>query len=158
MEERVDIDPRRLEELRRRALRGRIRSGGSREAETRRIGNAGSAAMRPDELQRRALREFIATGLTSIERTFVLLQYVEGMTTREISATLDLSESSVDKMRRSIFERIRTQAGRMLAIESSAGCPKATAAYRPSAPRKHHVTVRRGAGGKKRLRRIRGKR
>lgn len=61
------------------------------------------------ELQRRDLRELITKGLTRAERLIVILYYYEGMTMKEIGATLDLSESRVSQMHSSILARLKAQ-------------------------------------------------
>src|SRR5262249_48165266 len=45
------------------------------------------------EMQRRDLKDLITKGLSRAERLIVILYYYEGMTMKEIGATLDLSES-----------------------------------------------------------------
>lgn len=59
------------------------------------------------ELQRRDLKELITRGLTRAERLIVILYYYEGMTMKEIGATLDLSESRVSQMHSSILQRLK---------------------------------------------------
>lgn len=61
------------------------------------------------EIQRRDLRELITRGLTRAERLIVILYYYEGMTMKEIGATLDLSESRVSQMHSSILLRLKAQ-------------------------------------------------
>ncbi len=61
------------------------------------------------ELQRRDLRELMTKGLSRAERLIVVLYYYEGMTMKEIGATLDLSESRVSQMHSSILLRLRAQ-------------------------------------------------
>lgn len=61
------------------------------------------------ELQRRDLRELITKGLSRAERLIVILYYYEGMTMKEIGATLDLSESRVSQMHSSILARLKAQ-------------------------------------------------
>jgi RNA polymerase sigma factor for flagellar operon FliA len=61
------------------------------------------------ELQRRDLRELITKGLSRAERLIVVLYYYEGMTMKEIGATLDLSESRVSQMHSSILARLKAQ-------------------------------------------------
>ena len=71
-------------------------------------------------LQRRDLRELITKGLTRAERLIVILYYYEGMTMREIGATLDLSESRVSQMHTSILLRLKAQMQhRMLELEET---------------------------------------
>lgn len=61
------------------------------------------------DLQRRDLKELITKGLTRAERLIVILYYYEGMTMKEIGATLDLSESRVSQMHSSILARLKAQ-------------------------------------------------
>ncbi|MDX2148775.1 MAG: FliA/WhiG family RNA polymerase sigma factor [Planctomycetota bacterium] len=61
------------------------------------------------EMQRRDLRELITKGLSRAERLIVILYYYEGMTMKEIGATLDLSESRVSQMHSSILLRLKAQ-------------------------------------------------
>ena len=60
-------------------------------------------------LQRKDLRELITRGLTRAERLIVILYYYEGMTMKEIGATLDLSESRVSQMHSLILLRLKAQ-------------------------------------------------
>ncbi len=59
------------------------------------------------ELQQRDLKELLTKGLTRAERLIVILYYYEGMTMKEIGATLDLSESRVSQMHSSILQRLK---------------------------------------------------
>ena len=61
------------------------------------------------EMQRRDLKEMITKGLSRAERLIVILYYYEGMTMKEIGATLDLSESRVSQMHSSILARLKAQ-------------------------------------------------
>ncbi|RMH13425.1 MAG: FliA/WhiG family RNA polymerase sigma factor [Planctomycetota bacterium] len=61
------------------------------------------------ELQQRDLKELITKGLSRAERLIVVLYYYEGMTMKEIGATLDLSESRVSQMHSSILQRLKVQ-------------------------------------------------
>ncbi len=61
------------------------------------------------EMQRRDLKELITKGLSRAERLIVILYYYEGMTMKEIGATLDLSESRVSQMHSSILARLKAQ-------------------------------------------------
>ena len=60
-------------------------------------------------MQRKDLRELITKGLSRAERLIVVLYYFEGMTMKEIGATLDLSESRVSQMHSSILARLKVQ-------------------------------------------------
>lgn len=60
-------------------------------------------------MQRRDIKELITKGLSRSERLIIILYYFEGMTMREIGATLDLSESRVSQMHSSILARLRVQ-------------------------------------------------
>ncbi len=69
-----------------------------------------SAQVNPvKELQRKDLKELITKGLSRAERLIVILYYYEGMTMKEIGATLDLSESRVSQMHSSILARLKAQ-------------------------------------------------
>lgn len=61
------------------------------------------------DVQRRDLRDLITKGLSRAERLIVILYYYEGMTMKEIGATLDLSESRVSQMHSSILARLKAQ-------------------------------------------------
>ncbi|QOJ01938.1 MAG: FliA/WhiG family RNA polymerase sigma factor [Phycisphaeraceae bacterium] len=61
------------------------------------------------DVQRRDLKELITKGLSRSERLIVILYYYEGMTMKEIGATLDLSESRVSQMHSSILLRLKAQ-------------------------------------------------
>jgi RNA polymerase sigma factor for flagellar operon FliA len=61
------------------------------------------------DIQRRDLRDLITKGLSRSERLIVVLYYYEGMTMKEIGATLDLSESRVSQMHSSILARLKSQ-------------------------------------------------
>jgi RNA polymerase sigma factor for flagellar operon FliA len=61
------------------------------------------------EMQRRDLKDMITKGLSRAERLIVILYYYEGMTMKEIGATLDLSESRVSQMHSSILARLKAQ-------------------------------------------------
>ncbi len=61
------------------------------------------------EMQRRDLQDMITRGLSRAERLIVILYYYEGMTMKEIGATLDLSESRVSQMHSSILLRLKAQ-------------------------------------------------
>jgi RNA polymerase sigma factor for flagellar operon FliA len=61
------------------------------------------------EIQRRDLRDLITRGLSRAERLIVILYYYEGMTMKEIGATLNLSESRVSQMHSSILLRLKSQ-------------------------------------------------
>lgn len=61
------------------------------------------------EVQRRDLKDLITKGLSRAERLIVILYYYEGMTMKEIGATLDLSESRVSQMHTSILLRLKAQ-------------------------------------------------
>jgi RNA polymerase sigma factor for flagellar operon FliA len=61
------------------------------------------------DLQRKDLKALITRGLSRAERLIVILYYYEGMTMKEIGATLDLSESRVSQMHSSILQRLKAQ-------------------------------------------------
>jgi RNA polymerase sigma factor for flagellar operon FliA len=61
------------------------------------------------DVQRRDLKDLLTKGLSRAERLIVVLYYYEGMTMKEIGATLDLSESRVSQMHSSILMRLKAQ-------------------------------------------------
>ncbi|MEZ6243792.1 MAG: FliA/WhiG family RNA polymerase sigma factor [Phycisphaerales bacterium] len=61
------------------------------------------------DVQRKDLKDLMTKGLTRAERLIVILYYYEGMTMKEIGATLDLSESRVSQMHSSILARLKAQ-------------------------------------------------
>ncbi len=61
------------------------------------------------QLHQRDLKDLITKGLSRAERLIVVLYYYEGMTMKEIGATLDLSESRVSQMHSSILQRLKAQ-------------------------------------------------
>jgi len=61
------------------------------------------------DLQRKDLKELLTKGLSRAERLIVVLYYYEGMTMKEIGATLALSESRVSQMHSSILARLKAQ-------------------------------------------------
>lgn len=73
------------------------------------------------DIQRNDLKDLITKGLSRAEKLIVLLYYYEGMTMKEIGATLDLSESRVSQMHSSILARLKAQMQhRMKELESVA--------------------------------------
>ncbi|MFG0327904.1 MAG: FliA/WhiG family RNA polymerase sigma factor [Phycisphaerales bacterium JB037] len=61
------------------------------------------------QVQRKDLKDLMTKGLSRAERLIVILYYYEGMTMKEIGATLDLSESRVSQMHSSILQRLKAQ-------------------------------------------------
>ena len=61
------------------------------------------------QIQRKDLQDLVTKGLSRAERLIVVLYYYEGMTMKEIGATLDLSESRVSQMHSSILQRLKAQ-------------------------------------------------
>jgi RNA polymerase sigma factor for flagellar operon FliA len=61
------------------------------------------------DIQRRDLKDLLTKGLSRAERLIIILYYYEGMTMKEIGATLDLSESRVSQMHSSILLRLKAQ-------------------------------------------------
>ena len=59
------------------------------------------------DIQRKDLKDLMTKGLSRAERLIVILYYYEGMTMKEIGATLDLSESRVSQMHSSILARLK---------------------------------------------------
>lgn len=62
-----------------------------------------------DELRLKDIKGFLTNGLSRTERLILLLHYYDGMTLRDIGATLDLSESRVEQMHTSILLRLEAQ-------------------------------------------------
>jgi RNA polymerase sigma factor for flagellar operon FliA len=60
-------------------------------------------------LQRKDLMKLLTKGLNQKERIIMILYYWEGLTMKEISLTLDLSESRVSQMHSSVILRLREQ-------------------------------------------------
>ncbi len=60
------------------------------------------------EISRNELQEQITRGLSRQEKMIVVLYYYEGLSMKEIGATLDLSESRVSQMHSALLERLRT--------------------------------------------------
>ena len=132
MEDRPETDPRRLEELRRRARERRCTAGphGSR---------------RPANGLREPRREFITNHLSLTERRIIMLEYVERMTRQEIGATLDLPSSRVAELRRSIDVRMRAYCGGTSTCRQGS-CGLMPTAVRPES-RKRHPPGRNAASG-----------
>jgi RNA polymerase sigma factor for flagellar operon FliA len=59
------------------------------------------------ELQKKDLKLLITKGLSPAEGLIVILYYYEEMTAKEIGLTLDLSESHIRKLHRSILARLQ---------------------------------------------------
>jgi RNA polymerase sigma factor for flagellar operon FliA len=60
--------------------------------------------------QRRELKDWILRGLSRSEQLIVSLYYYEAMTLKEIGLTLELSESRVSQILKTIMARLRTRA------------------------------------------------
>jgi hypothetical protein len=112
MDNHHDTDPRRLEELRRRALERQAWSSGRR-SDGAATGQARTAPLTPAE--RKAVRESVAKGLSPTQRAVLILAHLEGMSFAEMAATLDMPASRVERMYRSIVRRVR------LMIEQAVG-------------------------------------
>jgi len=61
------------------------------------------------EIQKRDLKETLIKGLNREEKLIVVLYYFEELTMKEIGATLDLSESRVSQIHKSILARLKAQ-------------------------------------------------
>lgn len=59
------------------------------------------------EAQKEDLKEILTEGLTRAERLIIVLYYYEEMTMKEIGATIDLSESRVSQIHKSILKRLK---------------------------------------------------
>jgi RNA polymerase sigma factor for flagellar operon FliA len=69
-------------------------------------------------MEREDLRSLISHGLSRAEQLIIILYYFEGMTMKEIGATLDLSESRVSQMHSMILARLQGQlAGRTREVQ-----------------------------------------
>lgn len=58
---------------------------------------------------RSSLFEYVTRAMPRVDRLIVLLYYAEGMTMKEIAATLDLSESRVSQLHASILLRLKAR-------------------------------------------------
>ncbi len=61
------------------------------------------------QAHRRDLKSLITKGFSRTESLIITLYYYEGMTMKEIGATLDLSESRVSQIHSSILDRLKDQ-------------------------------------------------
>lgn len=65
-------------------------------------------AQRPEEaVQRSMLKEFLGQGLGRIERMILALYYFEGLTIRQISDSIGLSESRIGQLRHRLIRLLR---------------------------------------------------
>ncbi|HEV8290947.1 MAG TPA: FliA/WhiG family RNA polymerase sigma factor [Tepidisphaeraceae bacterium] len=62
-------------------------------------------------MEREDVKEVLTHGLSRAEQLIIMLYYFEGMTMKEIGATLDLSESRVSQMHSTILGRIQKELG-----------------------------------------------
>ena len=62
-------------------------------------------------MEREDVKEVLSHGLSRAEQLIIMLYYFEGMTMKEIGATLDLSESRVSQMHSTILGRIQKELG-----------------------------------------------
>ena len=60
------------------------------------------------DTQKQRLKNFLQTKLTRAERLIVVLHYYDEMTIKEIAEVLELSESRVSAMHRSIIVRCKS--------------------------------------------------
>ena len=63
------------------------------------------------EAQKKDLKNYLTKGLSRAERLIIVLYYYEELTMKEISITLDLSESRVSQMHSLILARLKAQMG-----------------------------------------------
>ncbi|MFN5945749.1 MAG: FliA/WhiG family RNA polymerase sigma factor [Phycisphaerae bacterium] len=84
-------------------------NGGGREVREIDVIRDESQANPLTEMQGKDLKELLTKGLSRAERLIIILYYYEGMTMKEIGATLDLSESRVSQMHSSILARLKAQ-------------------------------------------------
>ena len=70
-------------------------------------------------ISRDMLTDHITRGFTPEERTILVLYYYEDLTMAEIGSTLDLSESRVSQIHKSMLTRLRERFGKNLAEELS---------------------------------------
>lgn len=84
-------------------------SDGGRESREIDVSNDEAITNPIGHAQRKDLKELMTKGLSRAERLIVILYYYEGMTMKEIGATLDLSESRVSQMHSSILARLKAQ-------------------------------------------------
>jgi RNA polymerase sigma factor for flagellar operon FliA len=87
----------------------RFQSDGNREVRELDVIKDDSQQNPIQDVQRRDLKDLISRGLSRSERLIIILYYYEGMTMKEIGATLDLSESRVSQMHSSILARLKAQ-------------------------------------------------
>jgi len=62
-------------------------------------------------MEKEDVKEVLSHGLSRAEQLIIMLYYFEGMTMKEIGATLDLSESRVSQMHSTILGRIQKELG-----------------------------------------------
>ena len=93
--------------------RKRYDSDGSRQIEELNLLSDPKGSDPVTQTHRRDLKSVITKGFSRAEVLIITLYYYEGMTMKEIGATLDLSESRVSQIHSSILDRLKEQlAGR----------------------------------------------
>ena len=93
--------------------RKRYDSDGSRQVEELNLLRDPKGSDPVTQTHRRDLKSVITKGFSRAEVLIITLYYYEGMTMKEIGATLDLSESRVSQIHSSILDRLKEQlAGR----------------------------------------------
>jgi RNA polymerase sigma factor for flagellar operon FliA len=65
------------------------------------------------EAQRADLREFLVKGLSVVERQVTMMYYYDGMSLAEIGLALDLCESRVSQIHKSVLVRLRERGSRI---------------------------------------------
>ena len=93
--------------------RKRYDSDGSRQIEELNLLSNPKSCDPVTQAHRRDIKSIITKGFSRAEVLIITLYYYEGMTMKEIGATLDLSESRVSQIHSSILDRLKEQlAGR----------------------------------------------
>ncbi|MCP4594296.1 MAG: sigma-70 family RNA polymerase sigma factor [bacterium] len=127
--ERMDVDTRRYEELAQLSRKGKSIHFSALGVRDEQSGHgSGQTWDLPDPspqdpskgLRREMLTEHLTRGLTREERLTLVLYYYEELTMAEIGRVLNLSESRVSQMHKSVLARLRERFGSSLAEELAA--------------------------------------